>query len=177
MRLLDPAEFAGRLVAQAAAQRARAGDPPLTDAQSAIVVEAAPLVQERVKTLDEGVEMLGFLLVDEASFAVDETAAAKQLGEAGQLVLAAAVAGAGAVADWTAESIEAALRVALIEGLGLKPRQGVRAGPGGDDRAHGLAAAVRVDGAARTGASPPTTARGADAAEGVGGLVARRGVR
>ena len=48
-----------------------------------------------------------------------------------------------------AERIEAALKEALVEGLGLKPRQAfgpVRVAVTGR---HGVAAAVRVDGAAR----------------------------
>ncbi|MEJ7756909.1 MAG: glutamate--tRNA ligase family protein [Nocardioidaceae bacterium] len=49
-----------------------------------------------------------------------------------------------------APSIEEALRTALVDDLGLKPRNGVRAGTGGRHRQTGLAAAVRVLGAART---------------------------
>ena len=66
--------------------------------------------------------MLRFLLVAEADFAVDEAAAAKQLGEAGQAVLAAALPALDALADWTAAPIEQALVAALVDGLGLKPR-------------------------------------------------------
>jgi glutamyl-tRNA synthetase len=87
-----------------------------------VIAAGAPLVQERIATLREGVDMLRFLLVDEADFSVDEAAAAKQLGEPGQRVLGAALPALEAVADWTHEPIEAALRAALVDGLGLKPR-------------------------------------------------------
>ncbi|TAM84923.1 MAG: glutamate--tRNA ligase, partial [Jatrophihabitans sp.] len=112
IRELDLAEFAGRLTAFA-------GDPAHAD----VIAAAAPLVQERVATLREGLDMIGFLLVDEASFAVDEAAAAKHLGEAGQEVIAAAVLALQADGEWAHEAIEAALRGALVDGLGLKPRQ------------------------------------------------------
>lgn len=113
IRLLEPADFAARLVDQAR----RAG----FDA-AAVVTAAAPVVQERIQTLAEGVDMLRFLLVDDADFAVDEVAAAKHLAEAGQQVLAAAVPAIEGLPDWTAASLQAALEAALVDSLGLKPR-------------------------------------------------------
>ncbi len=110
IRLLAPDDFARRLVGF------------LAGADSAVVTAAAPLVQERIQTLAEGAGMLHFLLVDEADFAVDEAAAAKQLGEAGQAVLAAAITALEPLPDWAAPEIETALRAALVDGLGLKPR-------------------------------------------------------
>jgi glutamyl-tRNA synthetase len=110
IRMLAPADFAARLVAQSAD-----GDP-------SVIIAAAPLVQERIQTLSEGITMLRFLLVDEASFAVDEAAAAKHLGESGQAIAAAAVVALEATSDWTHEAIEAALHAALIDQLALKPR-------------------------------------------------------
>ncbi len=91
-------------------------------ADHALLSAAAPLVQTRVHTLGQGVEMLRFLLVPEAEFAVDEAAAAKQLGEAGQAVLAAAVAALEGLDDWTWSALEGALKSALVDGLGLKAR-------------------------------------------------------
>jgi glutamyl-tRNA synthetase len=109
IRLLEPADFAARLVAQS-----DGGD-------AGVLTAAAPLVQERIQTLGEGVEMLHFLLVDDASFAIDETAAAKQLNEAGVTVVTTALAALEPV-EWTLPAIETALQHALVEGLGLKPR-------------------------------------------------------
>jgi glutamyl-tRNA synthetase len=82
----------------------------------------AELVQERMETLAQGVELLHFLFVDDADFAIDEAAAAKQLGADGQAVLAAATPALEVLADWTHEPIEQALRAALVDGLGIKPR-------------------------------------------------------
>jgi glutamyl-tRNA synthetase len=66
--------------------------------------------------------MLGFLFVDEGAFAPDPDDAARMLGTESEPVLTAARAALADLGEWTAASIEAALRAALIEGLGLKPK-------------------------------------------------------
>jgi glutamyl-tRNA synthetase len=66
--------------------------------------------------------MLRFLLVPDSEFTVDEAAAAKQLDEAGRGVLAAALDALDALPAWTAAAIEETLKSALVQGLGLKPR-------------------------------------------------------
>jgi glutamyl-tRNA synthetase len=114
IRGLPAEDFASRLLAQVAL----AGLPKADD----LVAGAAPLVQERVSTLAQGADMVRFLLVDEADFAVDEAAAAKQLGESGQAVLTAAIPALETLGEWTAEAISTALQQSLVEGLGLKPR-------------------------------------------------------
>jgi glutamyl-tRNA synthetase len=76
IRLLSPADFADRLTGYVV----RAGLP----ADRAVLDAAAPLVQERVQTLVEGVDMVRFLLVDAANFAVDPAAAAKVLDADGR---------------------------------------------------------------------------------------------
>jgi glutamyl-tRNA synthetase len=115
IRMLDPADFAARLTAQILASGLAV--------DSTVVERAAPLVQERVQTLAQGVDMLRFLLAPEPEFAVDEAAAAKQLGADGQVVLAAAVPALEALPEWAAGAIESALHAALVDGLGRKPRQ------------------------------------------------------
>jgi glutamyl-tRNA synthetase len=89
---------------------------------ASLVGKVAPLVQERVSTLGQASEMIAFLLVQEDDFRVDEDAARKQLGESGRPVLDAALEALDPVTDWSAAEIEPALRAALVEGLGLKPR-------------------------------------------------------
>ncbi len=90
------------------------------DTVRTLVRRATPLVQERLTVLDEAVGMLGFLLVDDIT--VDPDAAAKQLGPEREPVLAAAHDALSGVSDWSAPAIEAALRAALVDGLGLKPK-------------------------------------------------------
>jgi glutamyl-tRNA synthetase len=86
------------------------------------VRSAAGLVQERVETLGQAADMLHFLLVDEAEFAVDPEDAAKQLTAESRPVLAAAADALSDLEVWSTDDIEVALRAALIEELGLKPR-------------------------------------------------------
>jgi glutamyl-tRNA synthetase len=114
IRLLAPKDFAVRLTEFVQSQ----GLP--TD--PAVLAAAAPLVQERIRTLGEGADMLRFLLVSDEEFEVDEAAATKQLGDAGQAVLAAAIPALEELDDWTTEALERALEAALVEGLALKPR-------------------------------------------------------
>jgi glutamyl-tRNA synthetase len=122
MRLLPQDEFAQRMVPFLAQAGVLAAEP--TDEQIAVLRAAVPLVQERMNTLDESVDMLGFLFVDDANFAIDPDAAAKVLtGDADSVLDAAAKALSGlAETEWSTEAIEAALRASLIDGLGLKPK-------------------------------------------------------
>jgi glutamyl-tRNA synthetase len=114
LRMLRPSDFEERLGGYIRAARL-----VVTNTQLA---QIAPLVQERVQTLGQAVDMVRFLLVPAQEFTVDEAAAAKQLGEDGQKVLAAAVPVLDDLDQWTHEQINAALEKALVDGLGLKPR-------------------------------------------------------
>ncbi|MCW2579768.1 MAG: gltX, partial [Blastococcus sp.] len=96
-------------------------DPP-TPEQAGVLAAIAPMAQERMIVLSEAVGLLGFLFVDEVQ--VDPAAAAKQLaGPEAAEVLDAATAALGQLGDWSTAAIEEALRTALVEGLGRKPRQ------------------------------------------------------
>ncbi len=114
LRMLAPEDFRDRLAGYVVAA-GLAADSEVLDA-------GAPLVQERIVTLGQGVEMLRFLLVPEPEFRVDEAAAAKQVGEARRAAVAAALRALEGIGEWTATAIEDALNAALVEGLGLKPR-------------------------------------------------------
>jgi glutamyl-tRNA synthetase len=92
-------------------------DEPVTDDQHALLEAAMPLVHERINTLSEAVPMLGFLFVDEEAFAPTD-----EIGEAGQDVVRASYDALSGLQEWTTEAIEGALREALVEGMGLKPR-------------------------------------------------------
>lgn len=122
LRQLAPDDFAARLVAFAARERQRAGGVALSDEHRHLLTVAAPLVQERIQVLNEATAMLAFLFVDDADFTIDPKAAAKNLDEAGRAVLGAALPVLQNLSDWQAPVIEEALRAALIDGLGLKPR-------------------------------------------------------
>ncbi|WP_050054695.1 glutamate--tRNA ligase [Pseudarthrobacter siccitolerans] len=119
VRMLAPEVFRERL-----APYLRAADlvgEILTDREEQILTEAAPLIQERITLLGEAPEMLAFLF--KADDAIDVAAdALKGLPENLTEVLDAAIAALEPVEDWTPDNIQAALKQALVEDLGIKPR-------------------------------------------------------
>ena len=119
LRALAPDDLAVRILPFL--QRAGLVGAEPTDHQLRLLLAAAPLVQERMTVLEESVGMLGFLVVDPAEFVLDAEAVAS-LGADGAQTVAAAYDALVPLADWTTAGIEAALRNALVEGLGLKPK-------------------------------------------------------
>ena len=115
IRMLDVADFTRRLRDYFDVHGHHLG---LDDAGFA---EAADLVQTRIVVLGDAWDLLKFLNDDE--YVIDPKAAAKELGADGVPVLDAAVAALDGVTDFSAANIEEALKTALIEGLGLKPRK------------------------------------------------------
>jgi glutamyl-tRNA synthetase len=83
----------------------------------------APMVQERISVLADAAGMLRFLFTDEESFAPEPESAAKALGPDAAPVLDASIAALTALPEWTTAEIERALKEALVDGLGLKPRK------------------------------------------------------
>jgi glutamyl-tRNA synthetase len=110
IREMPEAELAARIVGYLGV------DGDLAD----VVRQATPLVQERMQVLREAREMLGFLLVDD--IVVEEAAAVKFLGSDQRPVVVAALGALSSVGDWRAPAIEEALRSALVDELGLKPK-------------------------------------------------------
>ncbi len=115
IRLLDADEFARRLADYFAAH---GHDTGLDAAGFAM---AAELVQTRIVVLSEAWQLLKFF--DDGVYRIDEKAGAKELGPEAGAVLDAALGALDGVARWSAAEIEAALKGALIDGLGLKPRK------------------------------------------------------
>ena len=94
----------------------------VTDDQRALLAEAAPLVHERMVTLGESVDMLGFLFVDDARFERDPADVEKLLNQDGRAVVKAAHDALAELDTWDTERIDTTLRQVLVEDLGLKPR-------------------------------------------------------
>jgi len=92
------------------------GDP-VHDSDARLLELAMPLVAERMNKLTEAVDMLGFLFVSDVDFERHDV-----IDDAGRDVVQAAYDALGGVAHWSTAEIEEALRSALVEGLGLKPR-------------------------------------------------------
>jgi glutamyl-tRNA synthetase len=95
---------------------------PVSEEDRDILEAAVPLVRERMETLGQADGMLGFLFTDEVRFAPDPDDAARMLGPDAAPTLAAGRAALAGLDSWTAAEIEAALRAALVDGLGLKPK-------------------------------------------------------
>lgn len=115
IRRLEPAEFATRLRAYFGAQGYDTG------LDEAAFGTAAELVQTRIVVLSDAWELLKFLNDD--CYVIDPKAGAKELAGDAASVLDSTLAALEPVADWTAPAIEEALKGALIDGLGLKPRK------------------------------------------------------
>ncbi|GGM36557.1 glutamate--tRNA ligase [Longimycelium tulufanense] len=121
LRALPPAEFVARAIPYL--QAAGVLPPEVDEEKRAVLTAVAPLVQERCIVLSDAANMVGFLFADEETFEPEPESAAKALGADAQPVLQAAVDTLGSVAEWTAAGIEGALKEALVDGLGLKPRK------------------------------------------------------
>jgi glutamyl-tRNA synthetase len=119
VRMLEPADFRDRLVPYLHA--AGLVGETLTARQEEILTEAAPLVQERIALLGEAPEMLGFLFTEDSDITIADDALKGMPANLAE-VLDAALAALEPLADWTAEAIQDALRAALVDGLGIKPR-------------------------------------------------------
>ena len=119
IRMLEPSDFAGRIVPYLAAAGVVGASP--TSAESELIAAAAPLVQERVQMLGDVPGMLGFLFTSSVDYA--EGALASLPDNAGE-VLVASVAALEVIpaGGFTAAAVQEALSAALIDGLGLKPR-------------------------------------------------------
>ena len=112
IRLLEPANFAARLVPYL-------DGLIVTDADRALLSAAAPLVQERMQLLGETRGLLAFLFTPDAELVVEDDA---RPGADGAEVLTGAIAALEPLDDWSTASIEAALRAELLEARGMKPR-------------------------------------------------------
>ena len=115
IRMLDAAEFTRRLSAYFAEHGYDIG---LDEQRFAV---AAGLVQTRIVVLRDAWDLLKFL--NDAEFALDEKSAAKELTAAAVPALDAALEALTNVGQFSAAEIETALKTALVEGLGLKPRK------------------------------------------------------
>ncbi len=119
IRMLEPADFAGRIIPYLAAAGLIGEEP--TPEQAMLIAAAAQLVQERVQLLGEVPGMLGFLFTDAVAY--DDEALASLPGNAGEVL----VASVGALeevpeVEFSTEAVQHALGAALVDGLGLKPR-------------------------------------------------------
>src|SRR5664280_666432 len=119
IRSLDTGELADRIVEHLVLTGVLASEPK--PEQVDLIRAATPLVQERMQLLSEAEGMLTFLLVSDADLVVADDALAQLKGDPAS-VLDVAVPVLAALPAWVAHDIEAALRAALVDGLGIKPK-------------------------------------------------------
>jgi glutamyl-tRNA synthetase len=112
IRLLSTDDLASRL-------EPYLGNLVQTEIDRTLLVAATPLVQERMQLLGEAPGLLSFLFTPDADIQFDADA---MPGPDAAPILEAAIVALEGVDTWTHERIEEALRVALTEGLELKPR-------------------------------------------------------
>jgi glutamyl-tRNA synthetase len=121
VRRLAPEDFRQRLVPYL--RRAGLVGEELTARQAHVLDAAAPLVQQRTTLLGEAPGMLGFLLRSDEEHVVEEDAVAALRPEAAKVLdVALSVLDGVPPESWRAAMLEAALRSAIVEGLGIKPK-------------------------------------------------------
>jgi glutamyl-tRNA synthetase len=121
IRRLSAGDFVERVIPYLVSAKILPENPSNEDLAALRVI--SPLVQERVTVLSDAATMVRFLFVPEEEFAPEPESAAKALGPDAAPVLDASIAALEGVSDWTTQAIEEALKTALIDGLGLKPRK------------------------------------------------------
>ena len=118
LRALSSDELTDRIVAWA---RWSGAWPDPTPEQVEILRRATPLVAERMTLLADALPQLDYLFAADDALVVTDDARAQLGADAGAVLDAAASALAG-LASFDAASIQDALRAALVEGFGIKPR-------------------------------------------------------
>jgi glutamyl-tRNA synthetase len=93
-----------------------------TTSELVVLENAIPLIRERVITLDEIPNLIAFLFVPESKFVIDAESAARVLTPESKPIIEASVAVLARLNSWEITDIEEALRLALLDGLGLKPK-------------------------------------------------------
>lgn len=118
IRSLPVDELADRIIDYALASGQWSQVPPNG---RQIVRAATPLIAERLVTLADALPKIAFLFTRDEQLAINPEAVARLRPDADRLLAAARQALTG-LEEWTAEGIQVALRGALVDGLGLKPK-------------------------------------------------------
>ena len=116
IRALSPEEFLNRALPFLKDAKVVSGN----DTEIDVLKQALPIIQERVATLAEIPPMLKFLFV--TNFTVEADSLPKVSDDESKKLLKVAFDRLQTVEEWDHDSIEAVLRSALIEEMGLKPR-------------------------------------------------------
>jgi glutamyl-tRNA synthetase len=101
-------------------QRSKVVATPVTADQEKIIKEALPIIQERIIKLGEIPGMLAFLFTEKVD--LDPESVAKYLDGDSKKIIDRALEVLTPLTSWDHASIDSALRSALIDEMGLKPR-------------------------------------------------------
>lgn len=101
-------------------QQSKVVSTPITPHQERIIKQALPIIQERIIKLAEIPAMLAFLFTEKVD--LDPESVAKYLDVDSKSIISRAIEVLTPLATWDHQSIDSALRTALIEEMGLKPR-------------------------------------------------------
>ena len=121
LRALPATEFVDRVIPYLVSAGTLPAEP--TAEQLGILEAIAPLIQERLIVLSDAPGMVNFLFVSEDEFSPEPESVAKALGEDAKLALDASIEALSELSEWSTAAIEQALKAALVDGLGLKPRK------------------------------------------------------
>ncbi|MFT4147548.1 MAG: glutamate--tRNA ligase [Micrococcaceae bacterium] len=119
LRMLEPEDYRNRLIPYL--QKGGVLGKNVSDEDLKKLDAAVPLVQERMNLLDEAPDMLGFLFANDEDIKIQDDAM-KGMPENLAEVLDAGTKALENVDKWNTDNIQQALRSALIEDMGLKPR-------------------------------------------------------
>ena len=101
-------------------QSAKVVSTPISSEQERVVRLALPIIQERLIKLSEVPAMLAFLFTEKVD--LDPESVAKYLNEDSKEIIAKALEVLTPLSTWDHQALDSALRAALIDQMGLKPR-------------------------------------------------------
>ncbi len=119
IRELDIDDLRDRLVPYLQQDGALPAEP--SEADLARLRSITELIQTRISLLTDASALVAPFYVDDDALEIADDAR-KQLKDSAPQVLDAAIEVLTGLADWSAEPIQAALREAIVDGLGVKPR-------------------------------------------------------
>ncbi|MGV8908179.1 MAG: glutamate--tRNA ligase [Propionicimonas sp.] len=119
IRSLSSEDLTTRIVEFAVREGQWPADPTPADVE--LLRSSVPLIQERLVLLSEAVPKLAYLFTADADLVIEPEALA-QAGDAAAGVVATAIESLTGLGEWTHDAIQDALRVSLVEGLGIKPK-------------------------------------------------------
>lgn len=117
IRALSSDELADRIIAFES-DAGRWDDDPR---RAEVLRQATPLIQPRLTTLSEAAGQLDYLFIGDDQVEFD-IASVESLTDDAPQVLVAAIAACEGLGDFTHDAIQAALRAALVDGLGIKAK-------------------------------------------------------